>query len=326
MGLRIFSKITCVATLFLIFAGGMVKSTNSGLSVPDWPLSYGMLFPPMVGGVFYEHGHRMIATVVGFFMLCLALWIGFQENRKWVKGLSFFSLFLVILQGVLGGITVLYFLPDPISIAHGVMAQIFFVLTIIIAYSFSKERKEREENLESTPNIYANFLKLCIAFIILIFIQLFVAAIVRHTESGLAIPDFPKMGGYWIPLFNESMLLNINDWRFDYNLDDVTIGQVLIHFLHRFIALIICILMIPLNKIGLKYYSNNPKMRKTIYWLDGLVVFQILLGIGTIYTAKEPWTTSFHVAIGAAILGIAVLLFLRVAPLKMDNLKEKLCI
>src|SRR3990167_821475 len=81
--LRMFAKLTCFATLFLIFAGAMVKSTDSGLAVPDWPLSYGMFFPPMVGGVFYEHGHRMVAATVGFMTLCLAIWLGVQEPRRW---------------------------------------------------------------------------------------------------------------------------------------------------------------------------------------------------------------------------------------------------
>src|SRR3989338_894934 len=119
-GLRRFSKLTCFSTLFLIFAGGMVTSTGSGLAVPDWPLSYGMLFPPIVGGVFYEHGHRMVATIVGLLMLILAVALGFCEKRRWLRNLGFAAVGAVILQGVLGGITVLFFLPRPVSITHGI--------------------------------------------------------------------------------------------------------------------------------------------------------------------------------------------------------------
>src|SRR3990167_9279428 len=107
MGINRFSRFLAFATYLLIFAGGMVTSTGSGLSVPDWPLSYGSFFPPMVGGVFYEHGHRMIASTVGFFMLCLAVWLGIKEKLRWVKNLGFFALGAVILQGILGGLTVL---------------------------------------------------------------------------------------------------------------------------------------------------------------------------------------------------------------------------
>ncbi|MCA9406939.1 MAG: COX15/CtaA family protein, partial [Candidatus Omnitrophica bacterium] len=133
--LRRFAKLTCAATLFLIFAGGMVTSTGSGLAVPDWPLSYGSFFPPMVGGVFYEHGHRMVASLVGFLMLTMAIWIGLKEERLWLRITAFTALGAVILQGVLGGITVLTMLPTPVSVMHGVLAQTFFLLTIFIAYA-----------------------------------------------------------------------------------------------------------------------------------------------------------------------------------------------
>ena len=109
--LRVFSKVTCLSVLFLIFVGGMVTSTGSGLAVPDWPLSYGMLLPPMVGGVFYEHGHRMAAATVGFLMLVLAAALSRFEKRKWVKNLGWLTLGTVVLQGILGGMTVLFFLP-----------------------------------------------------------------------------------------------------------------------------------------------------------------------------------------------------------------------
>ena len=106
--LRIFAKLTCFSTLLLIFIGGMVTSTGSGLAVPDWPLSYGTFFPPMVGGVFYEHGHRMVASLIGFMMLVLCIWLWIKEERRWVKILGSVALLAVILQGVLGGTTVLF--------------------------------------------------------------------------------------------------------------------------------------------------------------------------------------------------------------------------
>jgi len=321
-GLRRFSKLTCFSTLFLIFAGGMVTSTGSGLSVPDWPLSYGMLFPPMVGGVFYEHGHRMAATVVGFLTLCLTIWLAVKEKRGWVKNLGFFALLAVILQGVLGGITVLFFLPTAISVSHGVLAQTFFILTIIIAYSQSVEHNAR---LEVNTPVYAGFLKLSFIFSLCIYIQLILGAVMRHTGSGLAIPDFPTMGGSWFPLFNEDMLMYINDWRFENNFDPITQGQIVIHFMHRLCALIIVILIFPLNKVGLKCSADNPKLRFTIYLIDGMTAFQVLLGILTIWTIKAPIITSLHVVTGAAILGVSVLLFLRTAPVKISELKEKLC-
>ena len=135
---------TVAATLVLIFIGGLVTSTGSGLSVPDWPLSYGMLMPPMVGGVFYEHGHRMAATLVGFLTLVLAIWTARVEPRPGVRRLAWAALAAVIAQGILGGITVLYLLPTPVSVTHACLAQLFFCATIALATVTSREWLDAE--------------------------------------------------------------------------------------------------------------------------------------------------------------------------------------
>ena len=110
----------------MLIAGALVTSNDAGLSVPDWPLSYGSLLPPMVGGIFYEHGHRMIATLVGTLSIVLAVWLWRVESRRWVRWLGVAALGAVVAQGILGGITVLFFLPPPISAAHATLAQLFF--------------------------------------------------------------------------------------------------------------------------------------------------------------------------------------------------------
>ena len=143
--LRRLSKITVLSTFFLIFVGALVKSHEVGLSVPDWPTTYGeqmFAFPlsKMVGGIFYEHGHRLIATIVGFLTLLQTFWLSLSNEKPWLKQLGYISLAAVIIQGMLGGITVLFFLPTAVSIIHGILAQTFFILTIIIAYSLSNER------------------------------------------------------------------------------------------------------------------------------------------------------------------------------------------
>ncbi len=311
-----FCKLTCLATWCLIFVGGMVTSTGSGLSVPDWPLSYGSLFPPMIGGVFYEHGHRMVASFVGFLILCLAIWLGLKEKRRWIRNLGFCALGAVILQGVLGGLTVLHFLPPSLSVSHAVLAQTLFVLTIVIAYSQSKERDRR---LLEKENIHPLFLKCCFCLVSLIYIQLILGAIMRHTGSGLAIPDFPTMGGYWIPPFNDTMLARINSWRFEHNLDPVTMTQVIVHFSHRVGAMLILITSGFLTFFGLRYHSQQQRIMQTIYLMDGIIIFQITLGILTVLTQKQPVLTSFHVMIGAAALGFSVLLILRALPVTLKG-------
>lgn len=319
--LRRFTKITSFSTLFLIFAGGMVTSTGSGLSVPDWPLSYGTFFPPMVGGVFYEHGHRMIATFVGLLTLIQTIALAIIEKRKWVKVLGFLSLLAVILQGVLGGLTVLFYLPVSISSSHAILAQTFFGLTIFIAYSQSLERSRREKEVFDAKG---DFLKSIFIFLGIIYVQLFLGALMRHTESGLAIYDFPTIGGEWIPRFDQAMLANINAWRFEHDLPNVTMGQVMYHFLHRVGALFVLGgLWVVLTK-GFKYYRQYLPIKKILNLLMFTLTIQIILGILTVLTGKSPIITSIHVMTGAFTLGCTVFLLLRSSPVTLIAFKKAL--
>jgi len=318
--LSYFSKIVCGGTLFLIFVGSLVTSTGSGLSVPDWPLSYGTLFPPMVGGVFYEHSHRMVASVLGFSMLCLAIWLAKVEKRRWVKNLGFVALGVVICQGILGGITVLFFLPKPVSILHGILAQTFFILTIIIAYSQSKERFHRQINDPTT--VTAGFLRALLTIFVLIYFQLIFGAVMRHTGSGLAIPDFPTMGGELWPRFDERMLVNINWWRFEANLPSVTLPQVVVHFWHRLWAGLILIWAGILTYRSWCYSGHESRVSKTIFILDAILLVQIGLGIVTVFSQKFYMITSWHVTTGALTLGYSAFLLLRFSPLSLRKFRQ----
>jgi cytochrome c oxidase assembly protein subunit 15 len=132
-GLHRWSILLAFCTLLLVVAGGLVTSRDAGLSVPDWPLSYGKLMPPMEGGILYEHGHRMIATTVGLFTIVSLIWILRVDTRRWMKWLGVAALIAVIAQGVLGGLTVIYLLPWWISSSHASLAQLFFSTTVAIA-------------------------------------------------------------------------------------------------------------------------------------------------------------------------------------------------
>ena len=142
-----FAFFTSCLTFPLIFVGGLVKSHEAGLSVPDWPTTYGynmFTFPfhMMVGNIFYEHGHRLYASLVGFLILILALWIWRKETRAWVRKLGWFALLAVCIQGILGGITVKMFLPWYVSTAHAALAQITFCLTVALSMVTSKWWKD----------------------------------------------------------------------------------------------------------------------------------------------------------------------------------------
>jgi len=132
-GLYRWSVLLAFCTLLLVVAGGLVTSRDAGLSVPDWPLSYGKLMPPMEGGIIYEHGHRMVATTVGLLTIVSMIWLFRSERRQWLRWLGVIALGAVILQGVLGGLTVLLLLPWWISTAHACLAQLFFATTVAMA-------------------------------------------------------------------------------------------------------------------------------------------------------------------------------------------------
>src|SRR5438874_9107420 len=178
--LRNFTKFVAAATLFLIFAGAMVTSTGSGLAVPDWPLSYGRLMPPMVGGIFYEHGHRMIAATVGFLTVLQAIWLQLRAPKRRLRILGWCSVGAVIAQGVLGGLTVLFLLPKAISIAHAGLAEIFFCLNVSIAFLTSARWSSR-------PSFVLP---------LIVYGQILLGALMRHLGAGLAIPDFPLSFGH----------------------------------------------------------------------------------------------------------------------------------
>ena len=319
--LRRFSKLTVFSTLFLIFAGALVKSHEVGLSVPDWPTTYGkqmFAFPlsDMVGGIFYEHGHRIIATIVGFFTMIQAIWLGFTHRPDWLKKLGFFALAMVIIQGLFGGITVLFFLPPLVSIIHGILAQTFFIMTIIIAYSMSQERENRIDN-----GMGQSIRKGALLMGGLVYIQLILGALMRHTASGLAIPDFPTMGGMWIPTFSSEMIENINYILFDLDLDSVSKGQVIIHFIHRLGAVIIT------GTIGYFYakygetIKASQRSKAVFISIIAIVIIQFSLGVLTVLSARSPYIASFHVVTGAALLGLCTLFLLKVNSLKWSQWK-----
>src|SRR5437762_9963142 len=133
-----FAKVVVGCTVLLMLAGSLVTSTGSGLSVPDWPTSYGwsmFTFPPSrwVVGILYEHGHRLIASTVGLLTIVLAAWLWVVDPRRWMKRLGVAAVGAVVAQGVLGGLTVLYFLPPAVSTAHAALAEIFFGIAVAIA-------------------------------------------------------------------------------------------------------------------------------------------------------------------------------------------------
>ena len=289
--LHAFAVFVAGATLVLIAAGGLVTSTESGLSVPDWPTTYGhnmFTFPlsKMVGGIRFEHTHRLIASAVGMLTIVLAVWLGRREERRWVRRLGYLALATVVAQGVLGGITVLYLLPTPISVAHGCLAQIFFGLVVTIAVVTSPRWREAPP-----ASVRAAFRRVAVSRVgaaaaAAVFLQLLIGAVMRHTKSGLAIPDFPLSLGRVIPPLDAF--------------------PVAIAFAHRLGALLVAGLVIW--SAVLAFRSGRPGLRKAAIGLAALVVVQVALGAMTVLSGKSVAITTAHVATGALLLGSTVAL------------------
>jgi cytochrome c oxidase assembly protein subunit 15 len=176
-----FAVFTAGATFLLIIAGALVTSNDAGLSVPDWPTSFGSLYkiPHLVGGVRFEHTHRMIAQFVGFLSIVLAIWTWRADRRRWMKYLGVTALGVVIAQGILGGLTVLFYLPPAISSAHAALAQTFFCVAVLIAIFTGQrwmEEAPRVDVDEQRPNLFI----LTLLSIFVLYVQLILGALFRH--------------------------------------------------------------------------------------------------------------------------------------------------
>lgn len=179
-GLSAFARLTCACAFTLLIAGGLVTSTGSGLAVPDWPLSFGQFFPPMIGGVLFEHGHRLIAGLVATLTFALAFWIRAKESRRPVRALAYGACGAILIQALLGGMTVLFKLPAPVSIAHACLGQAVFCMILAQAQMTSPWY------LQARPQPIAPGLwKYGAASVATAFLQLFLGAVLRHTGLGL---------------------------------------------------------------------------------------------------------------------------------------------
>ena len=175
------SSLVAVATFFLIIAGALVTSHDAGLATSDWPLSNGQVFPRMVGNLFWEHGHRLVATTVGLLAIVLTTYLLRKEKRRWVRRLGVFALFVVIAQGLLGGLTVKLMLPLVVSAAHATLAQLFFCTTVSLAVFTAPSWRRCHTAIEEQGSLPARYI--CLAAAATIFLQLIIGATLRHSAT-----------------------------------------------------------------------------------------------------------------------------------------------
>jgi cytochrome c oxidase assembly protein subunit 15 len=178
--------VVACATFLLLIAGALVTSNDAGLSVPDWPTSFGSLYklPRMVGGVKFEHGHRMVAELVGLLTIILAVWTWRVDRRGWVRKLGVAALATVIAQGILGGITVLFYLPPAVSTAHATLAQTFFGIVVVLAVVTGRGWTETERQ-ELPDSHHLRLTTLATLAAASVYVQLILGAGFRH--SGIKL-------------------------------------------------------------------------------------------------------------------------------------------
>jgi heme a synthase len=287
-GLSVFTFIVFGVTLLLLYAGGFTTTIGAGMVFPDWPLSNGSLNPPgwtTDQAMAAEHGHRLLGAATGLLSIALVLWTYLREGRAWVRWLSVGVLALVIFQGLLGGMRVLF---DSLDLAkvHGVTAQIFLCALVSVAVGCSRwwRRLPLGPGEGTDAPAWQRQRALGVALTVLIIAQLVIGSVMRHRGAGLAIPYFP--------FSTEAGDLLPAAWNW----------AVTIHFAHRAMALVITAALLWWAWKGWRAAQATPAMKRLTALAVLLLVVQILLGAEIIWSLRAPIQTTLHVLNGALLL------------------------
>jgi cytochrome c oxidase assembly protein subunit 15 len=274
------------------------------MAVPDWPLSFGQWMPQMVGGVAWEHGHRMIGALVGLIIVGLAGWSWRREGSPVVRGIAWAALAGVLVQGLLGGLGVLWGTANhsadthPVySSVHGVLAMVLLSLvltyTLVTAPGWARAgRKGREEAVR--PGLD----RLAVWLVAAVFVQISFGAVIRQFNAGLVIPDFPLSLGKIVPDFNSWLIA--------------------VAYAHRVGALVVAVLG---GKVAYMILNNGDDpdlsgwVRRPAAWLALVLVMQVALGAATVLTQLNEVVATLHHAGGTAVLALSVTLALRLGRL-----------
>ena len=284
-----YALLVAAATAVLLFVGGLVTSTGSAMAVPTWPLDFGTLFPRMTGGVLFEMGHRLVAGTVALLTVALAVWLWLAESRSWVRWLGVVAAVTILLQAVLGGLTVLLRLPLALAISHAGVAQVMFCLNVTLALVTSRGWIETPRPVSDTGS--PSLRTLTAATVVVVYFQILIGALVRHTGAGLAVPDFPLAFGRLWP--------------------NVASPLVAYQMAHRLGAVAVTVMV--LWTVG-TVLRRHPGVRAlllpaTLQLL--LLSFQIYLGATIIWTQRAVVPTTTHVLSGALLLVTSLVLALR---------------
>jgi len=326
-----FAVALVVMTFLLVLLGGTVTSKGVGLSVPDWPNTYGrnmFTFPPSLwrGGVFWEHTHRLLGTAVGLMTIVITAWVlGTQRHRKWLARLAVATLFMVIVQGVMGGLRVTE-RSTSLAVLHGVTAQLFLCMCVLIAAATSRVWLDaapaaRDGSPDGAPDRFSHTLRRAslVLFGVMV-IQLVLGASMRHTQSRLAIPDFPSAYGRWVPpLTTATIHAAIDAQPYEQVARYYSTAQVGVHFAHRVWAVVVLAIAVWLVTKLTAEANNHPWLVGPMTALVGLLILQISLGASIIWTGQAAYNNEIataHQGTGAALLATATLIAIRVHVLR----------
>jgi len=297
------------SVLVLICSGGLVTSHGAGMAVPDWPNSFGynmFLFPVSrwVGGVFFEHTHRLIASGVGLLTIGLCVLTLIIEDRLWVKWLSGIAVIAVIVQGILGGLRVSEH-NAVLGLFHGCLAQGFFSLVATVALVTSRFWRDIKHASNERDIRSLRFWTIIVS--LMLFIQLALGASMRHSHTGLSIPDFPTAYGHILPPIDAASVAMINEAR-KATQAPISSGLILLQYIHRVWAVLIVVGLTSVAIKILRCRQLTAPVRSTAgFWLV-LVLAQFALGAWTVWSNKAADIATSHVFVGALTFMTGVLL------------------